>query len=335
VIAEGVFVVQYTAFRAGKEKVSRIGFGTMGLGGFFGTYTENDLIRSVHHSLEQGVNFVDTARAYGDAERILGKALKTWSGEKPFLATKVQSLYPGGAGWGTHVPIEEAFPKGWLRESTERSLKELQVEAVDLIQLHQYWPQWDDADYWLEELNQLKTEGKVRYIGISIPDQRHDIALPIVKSGVIDAVQTVCNIFDPLAFDCLLPLCERQGIALLARCILDEGGLTGFLTPETKFEDGDYRKSFFAVVPREMYMERVDRLRQYIPQYADNLAELAIKYVLYHPGVTTALVSMHVPQYANQNIAALDKSPLPSFVFDEIFKYHRWIRNFYDNKFWS
>jgi aryl-alcohol dehydrogenase-like predicted oxidoreductase len=189
--------MKYTAFRSGEEMVSRIGYGAMGLGGAFGTHSENELIRSIHLSLEKGVNFIDTARTYGDSERLVGKALKEWSGERPFLATKVQSLYPGGVGWGRPVPI------------------------------------------------------------------------------------------------------------------------------------------FFEVVPREMYIERVNRLLKFIPEYADNLAELAIKYVLYHPGVTTALVSMHVPEYAEQNIATLDKEPLPAQVFEEIFKYHRWIRNFYDNKFWD
>jgi len=115
---------------------------------------------------------------------------------------------------------------------------------------------------------------------------------------------------------------------------MDEGGLSGFLTEETRFEEGDYRKFFFDYVPRGMYIELVNRLRQFVPEYADSLAELAIKFVLKHPGVTTALVSIHVPEYANQNIAALDKEPLPDDAFQEIFRYHRWVRNFYDTKFW-
>lgn len=326
--------MKYNAFRGGTDQVSRLGFGAMGLGGSFGSHSEDELVRSVLHCLEKGINFIDTARIYGDSERILGKALKEWTGERPFLASKVQSLAPGSIGWGTHVPVETAYPKGWLRKSTEISLRELGVETIDLMQTHQYWPQWDRADYWIEELLRLKEEGKIRYIGVSIPDQRHDIALSIVQSGKIDAVQTVFNIFDPLPLDCLLPFCEKHGVAFLARCIMDEGGLTGFLTEETKFEDDDYRKSYFDYVPRNMYIERVGRLRKFIPQYADNLAELAIKFVLHHPAVTTALVSMHVPQYADQNIAALDKPPLPDDVFEEIRKYHRWVRNFYDTKFW-
>lgn len=326
--------MQYTTFAGSQEKVSRIGFGAMGLGGTLGVYTEDELVRSVVHSLDKGVTFIDTARAYGESERLVGKALKGWKGEKPFLASKVASKYPGGVGWGTYVPVEEAFPKGWVRESTEISLRELGVDTIDLMQLHQYWPQWMKQDYWLEELARLKEEGKIRYTGVSLPDQRHDIALPLVMSGAVDSIQTVFNIFDPLPLDCLIPACQENGVAFIARCVMDEGGLSGFLTEDTQFDDGDYRQSFFDYVPRSMYIERVDRLRKFVPQYADSLAELAIKFVLKHPSVTTALVSMHVPQYADQNIAALDKAPLPDDVFEEIFRYHRWIRNFYDTKFW-
>jgi Predicted oxidoreductases (related to aryl-alcohol dehydrogenases) len=327
-------MMQFTNFAGSEEKVSRIGFGAMGLGGTLGSYSEDDLIRSVIHSLERGVNFIDTARAYGQSERLVGKALQMWQGEKPFLASKIESKYPGSVGWGKYVPVEEAFPKGWLRQSTEISLRELQADTIDLMQLHQFWPQWTKQDYWVEELGRLKEEGKIRYIGVSLPDQRHDIALPLAQSGIVDSIQTVFNIFDPLPLDSLIPICQENKVAFIARCVMDEGGLSGFLTENTVFEDGDYRKSYFDYVPRSMYIERVNRLRKFIPEYADSLAELAIKYVLKHPGVTTALVSMHVPQYADENIAALDKAPLPDDVFEEIFRYHRWVRNFYDTKFW-
>ena len=115
------------------------------------------------------------------------------------------------------MPVEEAFPKGWIRESTELSLRELGIETIDLMQLHQYWPQWSKQDYWLEELRALKQEGKIRYVGVSLPDQRHDIALSLAMSGTVDAIQTVFNIFDPLPLDCLIPICKR----IMSRSSLD------------------------------------------------------------------------------------------------------------------
>lgn len=327
--------MKYNVFGKSGKQVSRLGFGAMGLGGVFGRYDEKELVRSVLHSLEQGVTFIDTARNYGESERIVGLALREWSGEKPFIASKIQSKGPGNLGWGIPIPVERAYPKGWLRESTEISLRQLGVETIDLMQLHQYWPQWDSADYWMEELLELKQEGKIGGIGISIPDQRHDIALPIVQSGKIDSVQTVFHIFDPQPLDCLIPICEQNSVAVIARCILDEGGLTGFLKEDTAFEDGDFRKSYFDYLPRELYIERVNKLRDaFIPAYASSLAELAIKFVLHHPAVTTAISSMHIPHYANENIAAVEREPLPDDVFEEIRRHHRWVRNFYETKYW-
>lgn len=328
--------MKYNAFGKLGNQVSRLGFGAMGLGGSFGNYEEKDLIRSVLHSLEQGVNFIDTARNYGDSERILGLALREWKGERPFIASKIQSKGPGNLGWGKPIPVETAFPKGWLRESTEISLRLLGVDTIDLMQLHQYWPQWDRVEYWVDELLQLKQEGKIRGIGVSLPDQRHDLALPLVQSGKIDSVQTVFHIFDPLPLDCLIPICQENNVAVIARCILDEGGLTGFLQEDTVFGEDDFRKSYFDYMPRSLYIERVNRLKEaYVPKYARSLAELAIKFVLHHSGVTTAISSMHVPQYADENIAAVDREPLPDDVFEEIRQHHRWVRNFYETKYWQ
>lgn len=326
--------MKYNVFGRSGRQVSRLGYGAMGLGGVFGQHDEQEMVSSVLRSLEQGVTFIDTARNYGESERILGLALREWKGELPFIASKIQSKGPGNLGWGQPIPVETAFPKGWLRESTEISLQQLGVETIDLMQLHQYWPQWDRESYWLEELQELKQEGKIRYIGVSLPDHRHDIVLPLVQSGLIDSVQTVFNIFDPLALDCLIPICQEHQVAVIARCILDEGGLTGFLREESEFGEGDFRKSFFEYLPRQIYIDRVNKLREEcIPRYAESLAELAIKFVLHHPGVATAITSMHIPKYAEENIAAVDRAPLTDEAFEHIRRHHRWVRNFYETKY--
>jgi len=327
--------MKYNAFGRTGKTVSRLGYGAMGLGGAFGEHDEREMVRSVLHSLERGVNFIDTARNYGESERILGIALKEWTGEKPFIASKIQSKGPGNLGWGQPIPVETAFPKGWLRESTEISLRLLGVDTIDLMQLHQYWPQWDRASYWMDELLQLKEEGKIGAVGVSLPDQRHDIALPLVQSGAVDSVQTVFHIFDPLALDCLVPICQEHQVAVISRCILDEGGLTGFLREDTPFAEGDFRKSYFEYLPRSIYIERVQRLKDaFVPKYADTLAELAIKFAIHHPGVTTAISSMHVAKYADENIDAVDREPLPDDVFEDIRRHYRWVRNFYETKYW-
>jgi methylglyoxal reductase len=324
--------MKYQTFAGSAIPVSRISFGAMGLNGAFGKYDEAYLIRSILHCLEKGVNFIDTARAYGHSEMIVGKALKEWSGAKPFIASKVESR--SSLGWGTSVPIQDAYPKGSIRTSVEASLKQLDVESLDLIQMHQYWSQWDDAEEWIDELQQLKQEGKVRFIGVSLPDHRHDMAISLVRSGKIDSIQTIFNIFDPIALDNLIPICQQHNVAVIARCILDEGGLSGFLKEDTTFEEGDFRKPYFDSLSRNIYMERVDSLRQFIPEHAKSLVHLAIKFAIHHPGITTALTSMNIPEYADENIAALDESALPEDIFINLSRKHRWVRNFYEKHYW-
>jgi aryl-alcohol dehydrogenase-like predicted oxidoreductase len=320
--------MQYTEFAASGRAVSRLGFGAMGFANCFGPQPEADHIAALLLALEGGVTFIDTARAYGDSERILGAALRQWSGAAPFIATKVEAL-AGIAQWGTVVPAEAAFPAGQVTASCEASLQALNLEQVDLLQLHTYWANWGVDGAWMEELQRLKAQGKVRQIGISVPDHRSDMVLPIVASGLIDSVQTVVNIFDPTALEVLVPLCAARKVAVIARCILDEGGLTGGLTPEAAFEEGDFRHDYFdGTVPRGSYIEKVAALEAYIPQHAASLAALAIKFVLKDPGITTAIASMHVPAFATANIAAADEPELNDAVFERLMTRHRFIKNF-------
>ena len=156
-----------------------------------------------------------------------------------------------------------------------------------------------------------------------------------VNSGLIDSVQMIVNIFDPYAFDSLIPLCQEKQVAVLARCVLDQGGLSGFLTPDTQFEAGDLREKLFTEDVREEYIRRVDALRDYVPEYAPSLTALAIKFVLAHPGVTLALISMHIREFADENIAVLRQEPLPESVFKEIRRHHRWLKNLYTPLYWS
>ena len=322
--------MQTTIFPRTDRSVSRLGFGAMGFAGWFGNQSEADHIRALHYALDQGVSFVDTARAYGASEDILGRGLKLWSGPAPFVATKVEGL-AGGPQWGTVVPLERSLPKGQVTASCEASLRALQLDAVDCLQLHAYWPSWGSEGYWLDELRALKEQGKARTIGISVPDHRSDMVLPIVMSGAIDSVQTVLNIFDPTALENLVPFCQKHDVAVIARCILDEGGLTGFLTADTVFARGDFRDGYFDdTVSRATYIAKVEALRSYVPLYASSLAALAIKFALSHPGVTTAITSMHEQRFAAMNIAAALETPLPPEIVKVLMFKHRFIKSFMD-----
>src|SRR3954451_8856646 len=164
--ANGESAMQYRIFPATGDSLSVLGFGAMGFAGWFGRIEDNDAIRALHTALELGVNVVDTARAYGRSEQVVGAALRAWSGPRPFVATKIQPRGPQHQ-FGAPAPVEEV-PKGWVTESCETSLRELGLESVDLMQLHLYWPTWGHDGYWMDELQALKQAGKARSVGISI-----------------------------------------------------------------------------------------------------------------------------------------------------------------------
>jgi aryl-alcohol dehydrogenase-like predicted oxidoreductase len=320
-----------TPFPSLGDPVSRLGFGAFGLGGVFGAFDESEAIDALHACWDRGVNFVDTARHYGRSESIIARALQAWRGPKPFLATKAEAIGPL-VQWAIPPPVELCFPRGHITREAEISLRTLGVETIDLFQMHLYWPNWGVEGYWLDELEALQAAGKVRSIGISLPDQRGDVGLPLVLSGRIHSVQAVFNLFDPTPLDCLIPLAAQHRVAVLARCVLDEGGLTGTLRLDSTFGPGDFRARYFDCGPRSVYIERVEALRTFIPEHAGTLSSLALKFVLKDPGVTTALVSMHVKKFAEENIRALEETPLTDEVFNELRRHHRWIRNFYGPK---
>lgn len=313
------------------DPVSRLGYGAFGLGGVFGPFDKTEAIDAMHAAWDRGVNLIDTARHYGPSEGIIAEAIQTWSGPAPFIATKAECIGPL-VQWGMPVPVEQCFPPGHITREAETSLRTLGVDTIDLFQMHLYWANWGVEGFWLDELEALVSSGKVRAIGVSLPDQRHDMGLPLVLSGRIHSVQTVFNLWDPTPLDCFIPLCAENKVAVLARCVLDEGGLSGTLTMDTEFGAGDFRAKYFDMGPRETYIAKVDALRKFVPEHAGSLAALALKFVLKDPGVTSALVSMHVRKFAEENMRALEEAPLSDEVFEDLRRHHRWIRNFYHPK---
>jgi methylglyoxal reductase len=321
--------MEMTTFPALGERVSRLGYGAWAFSGELGSFDDAEGVRAILAYLERGGNFIDTARAYGNSERIVAKALKHWQGPRPILATKVLSHGPQRR-WQTPVDVNTVFPPGSIRRSAEDSRRELDVDVIDLLQLHLYWPTWGITGHWLDELHSLRDAGVVRSIGVSIPDFRHDIALPAVLGEIVDSVQTIINLFDPLALDCLVPIASRHQTAVIARGVLDEGGLTGAIDRSTVFADDDIRRIYFATEHRDEYMRRLAALQAYVPALAKSLAALALRFVTSSAGVTTAIVSMPQERYVHENADALDEPPLPAAIIEELCSRHRWVRNFFE-----
>lgn len=309
-------------------QVSEIGHGTWTMGSMWGPLDDAEATKSLYRSLEQGVNFIDTAFVYGDghSEQLIGKVLKE-TGSKAFVATKVP---PKNYQWPARhdVPVTQTFPADHIVKFTETSLKNLARECVDLQQLHVWSDHWLTDLSWLSAVEKLKGEGKIRYFGVSINDHEPNSALKMVESGLIDSVQVIYNIFDQTPEEKLFPLCRKKNVGVIARVPFDEGSLTGKLTPGHKFPKGDWRIKYFTPERLNETCARVGKLKFLIRDEIKSLAQAALKFCLSHPAVSTVIPGMRTVTHVEENCAASDGKPL---TCDELaaLKNHAWPRNFY------
>lgn len=217
--------------------VSEIGYGAWGLGqGAWVGADDESGVRALHRALDLGVTFIDTARGYDRSERVVGRALKELpgGGEGVHVATKVGPKVPVSLSPSGLDPME-AFPGAHLRESLETSLRELGRDHVDLLQLHTWEDEWTGRGDWLETVDALKREGKIRFFGISVKDHQPENVLTVLRTGVLDTVQVIYNVFEQAPSDALLPACEEYGVGVIVRVALDEGALTGAIRTGVTF----------------------------------------------------------------------------------------------------
>ena len=299
------------------------------MGGMWGAVDDAEAIRALHRALECGVNFIDTARAYGDgrAEALIAKALATRS-ETVYIATKVP---PKNQEWPArhHVSIAETFPAAWIIRCTEQSLRRLKRDTVDLQQFHVWAPGWlAQRDMWWPAVEQLKREGKIRAFGVSINDHEPDTALELVSSGLVDSVQVIYNIFDQRPAEQLLPLCQRHRVGVIVRVPFDEGGLTGALTEQTTFGADDWRADYFRGERLRETVRRVEQLRFLVRDEIRTLAQGALKFCLSHSAASTVIPGMRRRAHVEENCSVSDGKPLPAAELLQL-QAHAWPRNFY------
>jgi aryl-alcohol dehydrogenase-like predicted oxidoreductase len=305
-------------------QVSEIGYGMWGMGGWSGSDDEESL-RALDRALALGCNFFDTAWVYGagKSETLLGQALRARGGAPVYVATKIppkNMKWPGKA----EYPVQETYPAAHIREYTEKSLANLGVPAIDLQQFHVWSDAWAADDGWQRAVDDLKREKLVRAIGISVNRWEASNVLGALETGLIDSVQVVYNIFDQAPEDELLPYCQAHDIAVIARVPFDEGSLTGTLTPESRWGEGDWRNLYFNSEHLTATLARVDRLSPLVPEGMD-LPELALRFILEHPAVSTTIPGMRRPAHVERNLAASDGVRLPPRLGDAL-KTHRWDR---------
>jgi len=314
------------------QPVSEIGFGAWGIGKTMWIGADDaESMRALDRALDLGVNFIDTALGYGrgHSESLVGQVVRERAAEgRVLVATKVP---PKNTQWPARrgVPVSQCFPAGHITTSAERSLYNLGLERIDLLQLHVWQDEYlDQQGGWAEALLKLKEQGLVRWLGISINDHDPGSALRAVQSGLFDSVQVIYNVFDQSPEKELFPLCLKHGVAVIARVPFDEGGLTGKITPDTSFPDGDFRNHYFQGHRKREVFERAQAIDALRGREAGSLSELALRFCLSHPAVTTVIPGMRTVRHVESNTAVSDGRTL-SPELREALRAHAWPRNFY------
>jgi aryl-alcohol dehydrogenase-like predicted oxidoreductase len=315
--------MKYRAFGRTGWQVSEIGCGMWGMADWSGS-DDRETDDALDAAVERGCNFFDTAWAYGSgkSEQILGRLLKRHSGKKLFVATKIP---PKNFKWPSRPQygLDDCFPSGHILSYVEKSLKNLEA-PIDLIQFHVWEDTWAEDERWQEALALLKRQGKINAAGVSVNRWEPDNSLATLKTGAVDAVQVIYNIFDQSPRDRLFPLCKELGIAVIGRVPFDEGTLAGAVTAATTFPPGDWRASYFVPENLNSSLERVERLKTVLPQ-GMALPDMALRFILSNPVVSTTIPGMRRKKHVESNIAAAGAGPLPERLLDEL-KKHRWDR---------
>ena len=316
--------MQYRTFGRTGWPVSEIGHGLWGMGGWTGS-DDDESLAALGRSIVLGCTFFDTAWVYGEgrSERLLGEARRRYPHAPIRSATKIP---PKNMRWPARDddPVQDTYPADHIRDFTERSLRNLDAETIDLQQFHVWSDTWAHDEEWQRGVRALKDEKLIQAFGISVNRWQPTNVMRALKTGLVDSVQVVYNIFDQAPEDELFPYCEANGIAVIARVPLDEGSLTGTLRPDSTWPEGDWRNTYFSPERRTETLARVDRLESLIPEGMD-LPELALRFILENPAVATTIPGMRRPAHVERNLAASDGVRLPPRLRDAL-RAHRWNR---------
>ncbi len=316
--------MQYRKFGRTGWDVSDIGYGMWGMAAWSGSDDEESLA-SLQRSVDLGCNFFDTAWVYGNghSEHLLGRLIAANPNKKLYTATKVP---PKNMMWPApeNASLDDSYPPEHIDEYVHKSLENAGLESFDLLQLHTWQDSWTDDDRWSNKFDDLKRQGLINACGISINRWEPWNGVRAVRSGKVDAVQVVYNIFDQNPDDELFPACEDMDVAVIVRVPLDEGSLTGNITADTKFPAGDFRATYFAPEKLGPILEHVDRLRASIPPDS-TMAETALRFILDNAAVSTIIPGMRKLPHVESNIAASDRGSLPRDTVDKL-REHLWVR---------
>jgi aryl-alcohol dehydrogenase-like predicted oxidoreductase len=324
--------MHYRRFGRTGWNVSEVGYGMWGMAGWTGS-EDAESLASLQRSVDLGCNFFDTAWAYGDglSEQLLGKTLRANKGnnavggpdKKLYVATKVP---PKNRRWPSRreFSLDDCFPPEYIVEYVEKSLTNIGVETLDFIQFHTWEDKWLDDDRLPRAIENLRSSGKVRAVGISLNRWEPWNGIRAVRAGFVDAVQVIYNIFDQNPEDELFPACREKDVAVIARVPFDEGSLAGTLTLESTWPKGDWRNTYFVAENLKTSVAHADALKPLL-KGGMTMPEMALRFILNNKDVATVIPGMRKTHHVDSNLAASAKGPLSAVLHTELRK-HRWDR---------
>lgn len=309
--------------RTGFE-ISDVAHGLWGMSGWSGS-EDAESLAALQVATDLGCNFFDTAWAYGDgkSDGLLGQILSQNRGKRLYAASKIP---PMNGQWPARssYKYDDVFPAKHVFHFANAIREKLGTESIDLLQFHVWDDSWTDEPEFRETVEKLKSDGIIRFFGLSLNRWEPANGTRAIRTGLVDAVQVIYNIFDQSPEDELFPVCDEFDVGVIARVPLDEGSLGGRLTLNTKFPAGDWRTGYFNSENLKNTVERVERLKQVLPP-GMTLPEMALRFILSSPTVSTTIVGMRKPEHVKGNIATSVAGPLDKALLAEL-KKHRWDR---------
>lgn len=317
--------MNYRRFGRTGWMISEIGYGMWAMGGGWSGSDDEESLRSLGRAVELGCNFFDTAWGYGNghSEWLFGQLVRANANQKLYTATKIP---PKNLKWPSRreYTLEDCFPPDHIEEYVHKSLQNAGLERFDLMQFHTWEDGWLEDDRWAKKMGDLRRQELIQAVGISVNRWEPWNGIRAVRSGLIDAVQVIYNIFDQNPEDELFPACAEMDVAVIARVPFDEGTLTGKLSKDSKWPEGDWRNSYFVAQNLIPSVERADALKPLVPE-GMTMAEMALRFILSNPMVSTTIPGMRKLRHLEENLATSDAGPLPADLHAKL-RPHRWER---------
>jgi aryl-alcohol dehydrogenase-like predicted oxidoreductase len=309
--------------RTGFE-VSEMAHGLWGMSGWSGS-SDDESLGALQLATDLGCNFFDTAWAYGEgkSDGLLGETMARNAKKRLYAASKIP---PANDKWPA-VPqykYNDVFSTQHVFKYADLIRKKLRVDSIDLLQFHVWDDSWTDLPEFRSTVEKLKRDGWIRYFGLSLNRWEPANGIKALRTGLVDVVQVIHNIFDQSPEDELFPVCQELNVGVIARVPLDEGSLGGKMTLETRFPADDWRALYFGPENLANTVKRVDKLKEVVPA-GMTLPDMALRYILSYPAVSTIIVGMRKLEHVRRNIAASDAGPLDKALLAEL-KKHRWDR---------